>query len=58
MSLELTGKSEAFIEAEKQLALNNINNLAPNPIAVFLFATHPLVVERIQMAKEWQRGRE
>jgi STE24 endopeptidase len=58
MSLELTGKAEAFIEAKKKLALNNINNLAPNPITVFLFATHPPAVERIQMAKDWRRGRE
>lgn len=55
MSLELTGNTEAFIRAEKKLALDNISNLAPNPLAVFLFSTHPPAVERIQMAKHWQR---
>jgi len=55
VALELTNHPAAFIEAEKRLARENLSNVAPTPFAVWLFATHPTTVERIRMAKEWQR---
>jgi STE24 endopeptidase len=54
-SLELAKQPEAFIAAEKRLATDNIGNVAPLPFSVWLFASHPPAVERIQMAEEWQR---
>jgi STE24 endopeptidase len=54
-SLELARQPEAFIAAEKRLAVDNIGNVAPLPLSVWLFATHPTAVERIKMAEDWQR---
>jgi len=54
-SLGLAGQPEAFIAAEKRLAIDNIGNVAPLPFSVWLFATHPPTVERIHMAEKWRR---
>jgi STE24 endopeptidase len=54
-ALELTGDPETFIAAEKNLAVSNLGNVAPNPISQWFFATHPSAVERIKMAERWQR---
>ncbi len=51
-SLELARQPEAFIAAEKRLAIDNISNVAPHPLAVFLFNSHPTAVERIEMAEK------
>lgn len=51
MALELAGQREAFIEAERRLARNNLANVAPPPWNVWLFASHPTAVQRIGMAK-------
>jgi len=53
-SLELADHPEVFIAAEKRLARDNISNVAPNPLSVWLFATHPPAVERIQIAEKWR----
>jgi STE24 endopeptidase len=52
-SLELAGHPDVFISAEERMARKNISNVAPDPLSVWLFATHPPVVERIRMAREW-----
>jgi STE24 endopeptidase len=52
-SLELADHADVFIEAEKRLARDNLSNVAPNRLSVWLFATHPPPVERIQMAEKW-----
>ena len=54
-SLELAREPQAFIAAEKRLAIDNIGNVAPLPLSVWLFGSHPTAVERIRMAEEWQR---
>jgi STE24 endopeptidase len=54
-ALELGRQPDAFIAAEERLARKNIGNLAPNPIAVWFFATHPPALERIRMGMEWKR---
>jgi STE24 endopeptidase len=53
-ALELAGRPEVFITAEQRLARDNISNVAPTPWNVWLFATHPTPVQRIEMAREWQ----
>jgi STE24 endopeptidase len=55
VSLELTGTPDVFIEAEKKLARDNISNVAPPPVSVWFFYTHPPAVERIHMAEEWKQ---
>jgi STE24 endopeptidase len=55
-SLELARKPEAFIEAEKHLARDNLGNVAPTPFNTWMFATHPPTVERIEAAEEWKRS--
>jgi STE24 endopeptidase len=49
--LDLAGRPEAFIEAERRMVRQNIGNPAPNPFSVWLFASHPPVVERIEAAQ-------
>jgi STE24 endopeptidase len=55
MAIALSHNPQAFIEAEKRLALDNISNVAPTPFNVWMFSTHPPTVERIQMAEEWEK---
>jgi STE24 endopeptidase len=52
-ALELTGRPDVFIDAEKRLARDNKANLVPSPVSVWWFATHPPTLERIEMAREW-----
>jgi STE24 endopeptidase len=54
-ALQLTQKPEAFIAAEKRLALDNLSNVAPTPFNVWMFSTHPPTVDRIEMAEEWHK---
>jgi STE24 endopeptidase len=53
MSLELAGMPKVFIEAEQRLARDNKSNVVPSPWNVWLFATHPPALDRIEMAKQW-----
>jgi STE24 endopeptidase len=53
-SLELAGMPDVFIEAEKKLAVHNHSNVVPVPWNVWLYASHPPAIDRIEMAKEWQ----
>jgi STE24 endopeptidase len=53
-ALELADRPRAFIAAEKRLVRDNLGNVAPNSFSVWLFASHPPAVERIQMAEEWR----
>jgi STE24 endopeptidase len=57
-ALQLTDRPEAFIEAEKRLARDNLSNVAPAPFAVWLFNSHPPAVERIRMAEEWEKRKQ
>ncbi len=57
-ALDLGGRPDAFVAAEKRLAHDNIMNVAPTPLNVWLFASHPPAVERIRMATEWRQRRE
>jgi STE24 endopeptidase len=56
-SLELAGRPDAFIAAERRMALKNISRLDPHPLQVFLRNSHPPVVDRIQMALDWKKTR-
>ena len=42
------GKPEAFISALKKLTVDNLSNLKPHPLKVFLDYSHPPVLQRIK----------
>ena len=50
-SLELAGMPRVFMETERKMAVDNISNVTPNPVSVLFFASHPPVVERIEMGE-------
>jgi STE24 endopeptidase len=56
-ALELTGDAEVFVESQRRLALTNLSDLQPHPIAYAFFATHPSVTERLALARAWERQR-
>ncbi|MBI4846457.1 MAG: M48 family metallopeptidase [Candidatus Omnitrophica bacterium] len=47
-------KPQAFINALKKLSVNNLSNLTPHPLKVFLFYSHPPVLKRIQAIRDMQ----
>jgi len=56
-SLDLTRDPETFLAAQRRLAVTNLSDLEPHPLAYALFATHPGVTERLALAREWERLR-
>ena len=56
-SLDLTGDPRTFVESQRRLAITNLSDLDPNPVAYAFFATHPAVAERIALARAWERSR-
>ncbi len=56
-SLELTEDPQTFIATEQRLARTNLGDLRPDPVLHAIFASHPSVVRRIAMAREWDRLR-
>lgn len=55
VSLNMTEARAVFIATEIKMARDNISNVAPSPISVWFFNTHPPTVERIQMAENWKK---
>ncbi|HEV2971685.1 MAG TPA: M48 family metallopeptidase [Pirellulales bacterium] len=51
-ALSRTGLRAAYISAFKKLAKLNKDDPNPNPIAVFLFHSHPPIAERLALADE------
>ena len=56
-SLDLTRDPDTFVATHKRLAVTNLSDLDPHPLAYALFATHPAVRERLSLAREWERLR-
>ena len=56
-SLDLTGDAATFQASQRRLALRNLSDLQPDPVASAFFATHPGVTERLAFAREWERLR-
>ena len=46
-AVETTGSGEPLITALKKLSADNLTNLTPHPLAVFLSYSHPPVLQRI-----------
>ena len=47
-AVETTGQSAAMINALKKLSVDNLSNLTPHPLYVFLNYSHPPVLQRIR----------
>ena len=56
-ALDLTRDPQTFAATQRRLALTNLADLDPHPLAYALFATHPSTTERLALAREWQRLR-
>jgi STE24 endopeptidase len=56
-ALDLTRDVETFVATQQRLAVANLSDLDPHPLAYAFFATHPGVTERLALAREWQRLR-
>ncbi|WP_042381820.1 M48 family metalloprotease [Streptacidiphilus melanogenes] len=54
-ALDLTRAPETVVAMQRRLAVLNIADLAPHPLAVTLFASHPPTVARIAQARAWAR---
>ena len=52
-SLDLTEDPGTFIASEQRLAVTNLADLDPNPVAYAWFASHPTSPERIALARAW-----
>lgn len=50
-SAKTTGRSDALITALKKLTANNLTNLTPHPMTVFLYYSHPPLRERVKALK-------
>ena len=50
--LRSTKKGEAFVSALKKLSVDNLSNLTPHPLKVFILYSHPPVLERINAIKD------
>jgi hypothetical protein len=35
---------------------DNLSNIAPSPVSVWFFSSHPPAIERIEMAVEWEKS--
>ncbi|UCH94683.1 MAG: M48 family metallopeptidase [Candidatus Aminicenantes bacterium] len=50
-AVETTGKREELITALKKLSRDTLSNLTPHPFKVFLYDSHPPVLQRIRAIK-------
>jgi STE24 endopeptidase len=50
---ETTGQPTALIDALKKLSVDNLSNLTPHPLKVFLEYSHPPVLERIKVLRKF-----
>ena len=56
-SLALTGEPQAFISFERAITLQNISDPDPPAWATALLGTHPSTVQRIGLARAYERSR-
>ncbi len=54
-TVETTGKAKPMISALKKLSANNLSNLTPHPLYVFLNYSHPPLLKRINAIKNHKK---
>lgn len=54
-ALEMTRDPDAFIEAMRKLAGQNLADMEPHPLVEFLFHDHPALAKRIAKAEQWRQ---
>jgi STE24 endopeptidase len=54
-SFETFAEKESLIDALKQLSVNNLSNLTPHPLYVFLNYSHPPVLKRISALRNLRK---
>jgi Zn-dependent protease with chaperone function len=54
-SLELTGEEQTFIDFQRGIAIKNVSDVDPPPAWQFLLGTHPTTMERIGLARAFER---
>ncbi|MBN1521388.1 MAG: M48 family metallopeptidase [Candidatus Aureabacteria bacterium] len=54
-AVETYGRKDAFIEALKKLSVDNLSNLTPHRLKVFIEYTHPPVLKRIESIRSLSR---
>ena len=54
-SLELTQDPETFIAFQTRIAVQNVSDPSPPPVARFLLGTHPTTLQRLGMAEAYAR---
>jgi STE24 endopeptidase len=54
-ALQLTGETEVYVKTERGLALRNLTDLNPDPLAYRFLFSHPAPAERIALAFEGTR---
>ncbi len=53
---EITGQPQVMIDALKKLCADNLSNLTPHPLKVFLEYSHPPVLHRVQALRKKGTG--
>ncbi len=56
-SLRLTHDPSGFVDMQRRLALTNLSNPSPNPLAQWMFGSHPSTGERLAFARKFARER-
>ena len=56
-ALDLTRDPTTFAAVQRRLAVRNLSDLDPNPLAYAVFGTHPSTGQRLVLAREWERLR-
>ena len=51
-SCRTTGNNDSFISALKKLSVDNLSNLTPHPLKVFMHYSHPPILSRIKAIKK------
>lgn len=54
-ALRLTGAAPAFVAQQRRIAIQNVDDPDPPALLSFVFGTHPTVVERVGIARTFQR---